>query len=854
MKSPNKDSKLFAILGPTNTGKTYFAFERLLSYQSGIFGFPLRLLARENYDKAINIVGRDKVALITGEEKIMPKDAKYFFCTVESMPSHFSVECIAVDEIQLCADYERGHIFTDKILHSRGYYETLFLGSLTIKKILLKLFPKIIIRTRERFSRLSYSKTQSISKLKPRTAIIGFNVNKVYEIAENLKSHKGGAAVILGSLSPRTRNAQVEVYENSNVDYLVATDAIGMGLNLNIDHVFFSSLKKFDGRYNRNLLPSEIGQIAGRAGRYLNDGTFGLIKGAGNIDPLIINSIEEHNFQKINKIYWRNSHIDFTSSASVVNSLKKNPKEDFFIQKRNAEDEISFKNLCLDNEVSSYLDTPKNIKLLWDVCLIPDFQKIMNDSYLELLKSIYLNLIKHDFLIPENWIQERVSRLENYSGGIDELSRKITSIRTWTYIANQSNWLSNNVYWQEKTKNIEDNLSDQLHESLINRFIDLSASFFVNNKNKGIEPKIDINSDKSINIDGQMYGYFNAFKLKLSDNISSVSNFTHNHVKRTVRSMMIERIDDFLNAPLDSINLGQINDLNFQDDVKMYWGDEPVGFLKKGKYIFSPKVETYDSEFLDTGQKQKISIKLQEWIDNKIMTVLKPIKDNIENEIQSSEIRLITYNLFNFLGTMPVENYFNDIKNLTIENKSIISKLGIRIGAKFFFTPNFLKKQAIQLNAVLWKIFNENDLSGKFPLPNDGRVSFHTDLNMPDTYWQAIGYLCINKFAVRIDVFERIFFIARKKIKLGPFLESSDMMNPIGCNSEQLGNLLYYCGFENIIIANERRLFFYKRNKLKKKIPKIKKIKKIKLKNTKKKTERRKFDPNSPFAVLQKLL
>ena len=384
-----------------------------------------------------------------------------------------------------------------------------------------------------------------------------------------------------------------------------------------------------------------------------------------------------------------------------------------------------------------------------------------------------------------------------------------------------------------------------MHESLITRFIDLSASFFVNNKNKGIEAKIEIDKDKSINLDGKKYGYIKGFNLDLLINISSVSNFTHNHVKRTIRSMIHERINDFIDAPIDSINLGQIDTLNLEDKTKLHWGDEPVGF---------PIAEAFDSEFLDAEQKLKINNKLQEWIDNNIKNLLKPIKDNIESEINSSDIRSITYNLFNFLGTMPIDDYLNDIKNLTVEKKSIISKLGIRIGAKFFFMPNLLKKYTIELNAVLWKTFNEINLSGKFPLPKDGRVSFCPEIIMPETYWQAIGYLCLNNFAVRVDVFERIFFIARKKIKIGPFLDSPDLMNPIGCNSEQLANLLDYCGFESIIFDNEKRLFSYKQKKQKKQIFKSKKVKTVKLKKVKKKIIHKKVDPNSPFAVLQKLL
>ena len=385
----NTDDNISAILGPTNTGKTYLAFEKLFSYSSGIFGFPLRLLARENYDKAVKKIGLNKVALITGEEKIFPKEAKYFFCTVESMPINLQVDCIIVDEIQLASDYERGHIFTDRLLNLRGNFQTIFLGSINMKSILKRLFPKIKIEELERFSKLSFTSKQNLSKLKPRSAIIAFNINSVYQIAENIRTHRGGAAVVLGSLSPRTRNAQVEYYENNKVDFLVATDAIGMGLNLNIDHVCFTSLEKFDGRYLRNLYPDEIGQIAGRAGRYKNDGTFSYTKEAGNLDPLIINAIENHSYNQIQKIYWRNSDINFSSIETVISSLKQFPIQNFLIHKKNAIDELNFRNLIEDNEIKLHLINKKNIKLLWEICRIPDFEKIFNDSYIQFLKNIF---------------------------------------------------------------------------------------------------------------------------------------------------------------------------------------------------------------------------------------------------------------------------------------------------------------------------------------------------------------------------------------------------------------------------------------------------------------------------------
>ena len=507
------NENLLAILGPTNTGKTHSAFERLFSYSSGIFGFPLRLLARENYDKAVNQYGLNYIALITGEEKIVPREAKYFFCTVESMPTDKHVDCVVIDEVQLAADYERGHIFTDRILNLRGTYETIFLGSLTIKTILKKLFPQIKIQYKERFSNLSFLPKQNFSKLKPRSAIIAFNINKVYEIAENIRTHKGGAAVVLGSLSPRTRNSQVQIYENNKVDYLVATDAIGMGLNLSINHVCFTSLEKFDGRYRRNLTSSEIGQIAGRAGRYKDNGTFSYTRDAGSLDPLIIQSIENHDYDQIQKIYWRNSNLNFSTIGSLLQSLKKFPIHNFFIHKKNAIDEINLRNLIDDSEVKKYLTNSKNIKLLWEICRIPDFEKIFNDNYLIFLKNIFIILLSNNYNIPEDWINQRISKLDNFIGDIPELSMKISQIRTWTYISNQNSWLTNPKYWQEKTLKIENNLSDNLHQGLTNKFIDTSSKYFINTTESKLLKKVEINKKNEVVLDDRIYGQVRGFDL-----------------------------------------------------------------------------------------------------------------------------------------------------------------------------------------------------------------------------------------------------------------------------------------------------------------------------------------------------
>ena len=847
----NEDENLLAILGPTNTGKTYTAFEKLFSYSSGIFGFPLRLLARENYDKAVKRIGLNNVALITGEEKILPKEAKYFFCTVESMPDKISVDCVIIDEIQLAADYERGHIFTDRILNLRGIYQTIFLGSLNIEKIIKKIYPNIIIEKKNRFSQLTFLRKQNFSKLEPRSAIIAFNINKVYEIAENIRTYKGGTAVVLGSLSPRTRNAQVEVYENKNVDYLVATDAIGMGLNLNINHVSFSSLDKFDGRYNRNLAPNELGQIAGRAGRYKQDGTFSHTKEAGSLDPLIIQQIETHNFDNIQKIYWRNSKLDFNSIDNLLSSLKKYPIHNNFIHKKNALDEINLHNLIVDSEIKKFLSSKKNLKLLWEICQIPDFEKLFNDNYLLLLKDIYLILVENNYNIPEDWIKKKVSRLNNFGGGISELTIKISQIRTWTYISNNHEWFQNSNYWKEKTQKIENELSDHLHDSLTKKFIDYSSKFFIGQKKFENIKDILVKNKKEVLLDNYKYGIIEGFDLILGKKLYSQSLFSISNIKKNVRNVINEKVDNFLNAPLDAISFGDVGRSKIEDDTFIYWGDEAVGKIRKGKTIYRPTADALNSEYLSSENKLLISAKLQKWLEDEINDTLHPLNKNLDEDI-NSEIRAIAFNCLENFGNYPIEKFKDTIKILSEESKQQLAKLGIRIGAKYFFIPNLLKKKPLEFCAILWKTFYQSENKNYLPLPLNGRVSFTSKINMPNNYWQSIGYINIKNFIFRIDVFEKIFFLARQKLKKGPFLESSDLMNPIGCNSDQLKDIMFYCGYEYLTLSDGKKLFFIvnKKKQIKKNIKNKSNVKK----NKKNNIDKIKRDPNSPFAVLEKLL
>ena len=677
----------------------------------------------------------------------------------------------------------------------------------------------------------------------------------MYIKLENIRIHRGGAAVVLGSLSPRTRNAQVEYYENNKVDFLVATDAIGMGLNLNIDHVCFTSLEKFDGRYLRNLYPDEIGQIAGRAGRYKNDGTFSYTKEAGNLDPLIINAIENHSYNQIQKIYWRNSDINFSSIETVISSLKQFPIQNFLIHKKNAIDELNFRNLIEDNEIKLHLINKKNIKLLWEICRIPDFEKIFNDSYIQFLKNIFLILIQNNNYIPEDWINKKISKLDNFDGGIPELSMKISQIRTWTYISNQHKWLNNPVHWQEITQNIENNLSDNLHISLTNKFVDTTSKYFMNSNDNKIVDKLEINDNNEITLDSKKYGILSGFDLLLNKNLISHSLFSLSHVKKSIRNMIEEKIEDFLNAPNNSINLGEVSKINLKDITLIYWGNEAVGKLIKGSKIYSPTAEALNSEFLSTENKLLVSAKLQNWIDNEILNTLKPIRDKLDDNLDS-QLRAIVYNCFENLGTYPIAEFKDFLKSLNEEKRNYLSKLGIRIGAKFFFIPNLMKKKSLELSALLWKVYNSPGIEGHLPLPIDGRVSFTSDLDISKDYWNLIGYICVNKFAFRIDVFEKIFYLARQKIKKGPFLESSDLMNPIGCNSDQLADILSYCDYSFLSLNNEKKLYYAKKlnnNDIKN----IKKTPKKTNKKTKKSIKnkiKKQIDPNSPFAVFEKLL
>ena len=506
-----------AVLGPTNTGKTHYAIERMLSYKSGIIGFPLRLLARENYDRVVEQKGKQAVALITGEEKILPEKARYFLCTVESMPTDKSTEFLAVDEIQLISDQERGHVFTNRLLNARGTRETIFLGASTVETTLKKVLPGIKYISRPRLSKLKYSGSKKITRLPKKTAIVAFSAQDVYALADLIRKQKGGAVVVLGALSPRTRNSQVEMYQNGEVDYLVATDAIGMGLNLNINHVAFAQRVKFDGIRSRHLSPQELAQIAGRAGRHMNDGTFGVTADCSILDEAVVEAIENHNFKPQLRAYWRNTDLSFESLSSLIHSLELSPPYSFMTKKRDAADHTYLVGLSKNKNIASRASNKLAVRLLWDVCQIPDFSKTLSESHSYFLEQVFNHLQDNNGELPENWVAKQIQRFNRTDGDIDTLSSRLAHIRNWTYISNRNNWTRDPLRWQEETRAVEDRLSDALHEKLTQRFVDLRASVLVRKMQDSNQLLAGISLKGEVSVEGYKVGNLNG--LSFSPNL-----------------------------------------------------------------------------------------------------------------------------------------------------------------------------------------------------------------------------------------------------------------------------------------------------------------------------------------------
>ncbi|MDB2647804.1 helicase-related protein, partial [Candidatus Pelagibacter bacterium] len=663
--------KITAVLGPTNTGKTHLAIETMLSFESGMIGFPLRLLAREVYDKVIKKISVDKVALITGEEKIIPPNAKFFLCTVESMPIDKHLDFVGVDEIQMCADHERGHIFTDRLLNMRGEKLTMLMGSNTIKNIISKLDGDIEFINRERLSKLTFAGHKKISRINRKTAIIAFSAEEVYAIAELIRRQKGGAAIVMGSLSPKTRNAQVELYQSGDVDFLVATDAIGMGINMDLDHVYFSNLKKFDGKKLRKLNLSEIGQIAGRAGRYLNDGSFGITGDCKEITAEDVDLLENHKFEEIRTLFWRNSNLNFNNPLSLIKSLEEKPHINWLRKVHECEDEKALKYFLKDKSLVNLDFDKKLLSLLWECCQIPDFVKKTYGNHYEVIGNVFRYLSSKKQQITDEFMRLQLIKLDKLDGNVDSLSNRIANVRTWSYVSNKNNWTENQDYWIEKTKHLEDRLSDRLHEELTKTFIDKRASVLARGLKQDMEFKTEILQNNDVIIDGQFIGKINGLKLALDLKKGALETDIKSLKKaarQTIGPELEKRIQSIIDTGLIELN----------SDFKIYWNDFPIAKMSSGHDYLSPNFDLIVDDIIDNIQKQKLSDFINKWIQDKINLVLKSLVDLKNIKDKNSSIKALAYQLYENNGVLKREQVSEYLKSLGQNERKILRELGVK--------------------------------------------------------------------------------------------------------------------------------------------------------------------------------
>ena len=821
-------NKITAVLGPTNTGKTFLAIETMLSFQSGMIGFPLRLLAREVYDKIVQKIGPEKVALITGEEKIIPANSKYFLCTVESMPMDKHLEFVGVDEIQMCSDNERGHIFTDRLLNLRGEKLTMFMGSNTIKNIISKLDEDIEFINKERLSKLTYVGHKKISRIERKSAIIAFSAEEVYAIAELIRRQKGGAAIVMGSLSPKTRNAQVNLYQSGDVDYLVATDAIGMGINMDLDNVYFSNLKKYDGKKLRRLNLAEIGQISGRAGRYLNNGDFGITGECGKINAEEVNLIENHKFEEIRTLFWRNSKLNFINSSSLLKSLEERPNKDWLRRINECEDEKVLKYFLKNLKDQKNIQNENELKLLWECCQIPDFAKKNYGHHLEVVNKIFGFLTSKEGKITNSYMKQQLSLLNKLDGNIESISNRIANVRTWSYVSNKVNWVENQDYWVERTKSLEDKLSDRLHEELTKSFIDKRASVLVRGLKQDITFDTQILENEKVMINNQFIGQLKGLKLELDLKIGALDTDIKSLKKaarQNVGPEILNRINQIVKTGL----------VELKDDFKIYWGKFPIAKLSPGKDYLNPELLLIVDDMIESSDQLKLSNYLISWLNNKIKDDLKSLVDLKEIKINNPSIRALAYQLYESNGVIKRELVADFLNKLGQEERKVLRELGVKFGRYHIFLYKLFKPNAVSLRIALWKNYHQKYFQLK---PPTFGLNFIKPKNMENKNFMLLcGFENFDQFYVRIDILERLFVKItnsnpenKNEIKLIP-----EMLNLLGCSKENFVKLIKKMNYK-IFEKNNETYFKY--------IP-IKKFNK----NYKYKSN----DKDNPFKILKQM-
>ncbi len=817
--------KITAVLGPTNTGKTFMAIETMLGFDSGMIGFPLRLLAREVYDKIVNRVGISNVALITGEEKIIPANSKYFLCTVESMPIDKQLDFVGIDEIQMCSDRERGHIFTDRLLNLRGEKLTMLMGSNTMKSLLSNLKEDIEFIGKDRLSQLTYSGYKKISRIERKSAIIAFSAEEVYAIAELLRRQKGGAAIVMGSLSPKTRNSQVELYQKGDVDYLVATDAIGMGINMDLDNIYFSNLKKFDGKKLRRLNLSEIGQISGRAGRNKNDGSFGITGECKEITSEEVELLENHKFEDVRNIFWRNSNLDFRSINNLIKTLEEKPDKDWLRRISECEDEKVLKYLIKDNDLNIE-EKSEELKLLWECCQIPDFVKKTYGHHLEIVKKVFQFLKGGKAKITNQYMKAQLSNLDKLEGNVDSISHRIANVRTWSYVANKSNWVENQDYWIERTKYLEDKLSDRLHEELTKSFIDKRASVLAKGLKQDITFETKIIENEKVLINDQFIGTLKGLKMDLDLKIGALDADIKS-LKKAARQNVAPEILRRINLIL------KCNDFELNEDFKIYWNKYPIARLCPGKNYLSPEIELIIDDMIEFTDQKDLKDYLLKWLSDKITIELDSLFKLKSTKESNSLVRALSYQLYENYGVVKREKVGSLVKKLTQEDRKSLRDIGVKFGRYHIFLFKLFKPKQVSLRVLLWKNFKQINLSLK---PPTFGLNFTDNSKFENKDFMLLcGFEKFDRFFVRIDILERLFIHIIKnnlennqEVKLVP-----EMLNLLGCNKENFIKLIKNMNYK-LFEKNNETYFKYNPRKINY-------------------TQKNKFNNDNPFNVLNQI-
>jgi ATP-dependent RNA helicase SUPV3L1/SUV3 len=839
--SHGEPGRITAVLGPTNTGKTHLAIERMLGHRSGMIGLPLRLLAREVYDKICRMRGPREVALITGEERIVPAEPRFFVCTVEAMPVDIPVAFLAIDEIQLCADLERGHVFTDRLLHARGTEETMLLGAATMRGAIQRIAPHAQFVTRPRFSDLTYTGSKKLTRLPRRSAVVAFSAEDVYRLADLVRSQRGGAAVVMGALSPRTRNAQVALYQSGDADFLIATDAIGMGINMDVDHVAFAALSKFDGVTIRPLRPEEIGQIAGRAGRYMNDGTFGVTADTDPLDSELVAQVEGHRYEPVRVLQWRNSALDFTSVNALLASLEAPPPLRGLTRARVASDHWTLRALFQEDSIRDAVNKPSKVRLLWETCQLPDFRKLTPDEHARLVALIFGHL-SQDGVLPEDWMARQIARLDITEGEVDTLSGRLAQIRTWTYAAHRPTWTRDPSHWQELTRAVEDRLSDALHEKLTQRFIDRRTSLLMRHMRDDDVLTLAVDESGAVTIADEYTGNLAGFHFSADPRAEGIHG-------RTLRAAALRGLEHELIARARAILTAPDSEIQLSEHAQLWWRDAPVAKLIAGAHPLQPGLVLLADDHLKGEWREAVKARLDTWLHAHIEKLLEPLtalrrsaetKNTKDGTGLTGLTRGLAFQMAEGLGQLH-----RDIPSMPQDLRDIgraLRRFGVRIGRHTLYFPRLLKPAPSSLIALLWTVHRRIDPIPTPPPP--GVTSFVIEAGHSKEFLAAAFFRVIAGRAVRLDILERmedtLFAAARAEQEAEIALKM--LTSFLGASQEEALAMAGALEWERVALEREgvSRMIWRRREKRRK--------------GHKQRRRTNKAKPYSPFAGLKALI